>query len=327
MELVRRYLQAVKWWLPSTEKQDIVNELSDDIHSQIDDREAELGHTLSDDEVEVILKRFGRPIAVAGRYLPQQNLIGPALYPMYRAVLRGLVFFYLIPWLIVWMCLLAFWPSYRVEHSGFAVLGDLTTLVNLGFYLFGVVTLVFAAIDRSQARLFDRWNPQHLPRLREWNRISRVDSVIEAAFLLVVFAWWMDPGTSWVQADGIEVTSIWRTLHARYFAAGGLILGVTLITSVLNAIRPYWTPIRVGIRAVCNAAASVILIAHLRENWPMVQTAREVLSKGSRVGRPFLAAALNISMYCTLLLAAVISIGCFVYEAIRFARLREAPAA
>jgi 3-deoxy-D-manno-octulosonate 8-phosphate phosphatase KdsC-like HAD superfamily phosphatase len=65
MALVDRYLQAVKFWLPRKQKDDIIAELSEDLRSQIEDQEAELGRKLTDTEVEPILKRCGSPMAVA----------------------------------------------------------------------------------------------------------------------------------------------------------------------------------------------------------------------------------------------------------------------
>ena len=56
MALVDRYLHAVKFWLPRNQKDDIIAELSEDLRSQIEDQEAELGHKLTDAEVEPILK-------------------------------------------------------------------------------------------------------------------------------------------------------------------------------------------------------------------------------------------------------------------------------
>jgi hypothetical protein len=34
-ELVDRYLQAVRFWLPKRQQEDIIAELSEDLHSQI----------------------------------------------------------------------------------------------------------------------------------------------------------------------------------------------------------------------------------------------------------------------------------------------------
>ena len=39
MELIERYLQAVQFWLPKEQKADIIAELSEDLHAQIEERE------------------------------------------------------------------------------------------------------------------------------------------------------------------------------------------------------------------------------------------------------------------------------------------------
>ena len=75
MELLDRYLQSVKWLLPKEQKKDILAELSEDIRSQIEEKEAELGRRLDESDLEAILRRWGHPMLVAQRYLPQQYLI------------------------------------------------------------------------------------------------------------------------------------------------------------------------------------------------------------------------------------------------------------
>jgi len=87
MDLINRYLQAVKFWLPKNQKQDIIAELAEDLRSQIEDREAELGRKLNESEVADLLKQRGRPVLVANRFLPQDSLIGPVLFPIYLFVL------------------------------------------------------------------------------------------------------------------------------------------------------------------------------------------------------------------------------------------------
>ena len=59
MELIERYLQGVKFWLPTEQKQDIIAELSDSIYSQVEEQEGALGRKLIDAEVEAILKQRG----------------------------------------------------------------------------------------------------------------------------------------------------------------------------------------------------------------------------------------------------------------------------
>src|SRR5580658_11135807 len=121
MALVDRYLQAVKFWLPRKQKDDIIAELSEDLRSQIEEQEAELGRKLTDTEVEPILKRCGSPMAVAGRYLPQRSLIGPALFPIYRVIIRSLVLYFLLPWMLVWFGVTIFSPDFRADHPGAAL--------------------------------------------------------------------------------------------------------------------------------------------------------------------------------------------------------------
>ena len=80
MELIERYLESVKFWLPRRQKDDIIAELSDDIHAQVEEKkETALGRNLNEAEVEAILKQRGHPLLVANRFLPQESLIGPSL--------------------------------------------------------------------------------------------------------------------------------------------------------------------------------------------------------------------------------------------------------
>ena len=84
-ELIDRYLQAVRFWLPKAHRQDdLIAELGEDLRCQIEDKETELGHPLDKAEMAAILKRCGSPMMVAGRIAPQRHLIGPALFPIYE---------------------------------------------------------------------------------------------------------------------------------------------------------------------------------------------------------------------------------------------------
>jgi hypothetical protein len=131
MELLDPYLHAVEFWLPKAQKRDIIAELSGDIRSEIDEKEATLGRNVNEAELEAILKRRGDPLRVAETYLPQQHLVGPTLYPIYAMLLRAFTLYFLIPWLVIWICFVAFSPSYRANHPGLALLGTLGPLWSL----------------------------------------------------------------------------------------------------------------------------------------------------------------------------------------------------
>ena len=91
MELLDRYLKTVGTYLPKSQRADILRELSENIRSQIEDRETELGRPLNEAEQEALLKQVGNPLVVAGRFQKDQRtvafgrqLIGPALFPLVR---------------------------------------------------------------------------------------------------------------------------------------------------------------------------------------------------------------------------------------------------
>ncbi len=165
MELLDRYLQAVKFWLPKGQKQDIIAELSEDIRSQIEEKENELGRKLNEAEAEAIFKRVGRPVLVANRYSPQQYLIGPLLFPIYRFVLKIVALCYLVPWVLAWIGFMIYDPGFRAKHSGGTLIGALGSVWGplwlAAFCACGVVTIVFAVLERAQTKsgFLEDWDP------------------------------------------------------------------------------------------------------------------------------------------------------------------------
>ena len=93
MELLDRYLHAVREYMIRSHRDDFVKELGDNILSQMEDRAAELGRPLNESEQAEILKRFGHPLVVAAPYrrLPMQQLVGPKLFPLYWFALQAMV--------------------------------------------------------------------------------------------------------------------------------------------------------------------------------------------------------------------------------------------
>src|SRR5262245_56654736 len=149
MELLDRYLHSVRFWLPRSQQKDILAELSEDIRSEIEEKEMAQGRKLTESEVEAVLKQRGSPYKVASRYLPQRYLIGPAFFPLYTLILKAITVFYLVPWLAVWLFMVAFLPSYRAAHPGLELLGTLKELWNVALYAFVITTIVVVGMERS----------------------------------------------------------------------------------------------------------------------------------------------------------------------------------
>src|ERR1035438_9713626 len=116
MEMIERYLQAVGFWLPKQQKDDIIAELSADIYAQVEEQESGLGRKLKDAEIETILKQRGRPVFVANRFLPQEHLIGPLLFPVYRFVIKVIALCYLVPWVLAWIGMMTWDTAYRAQQ-------------------------------------------------------------------------------------------------------------------------------------------------------------------------------------------------------------------
>lgn len=168
MSLLDRYLQAVAALLPARQRQDILAELRANLQSEMDERAAERGRPLTEDEVAELLRQHGHPLAVAARYLPQQHLIGAPWIALYWFVLKiSLVFSAAITLLIATVQIFSDVAGHGGAHNFWTtVLG----YPNAALSIFAWTTLVFAALDYFCARegwLVNppSWDPRKLPSI------------------------------------------------------------------------------------------------------------------------------------------------------------------
>ena len=268
MELLDRYLQAVRFWLPRTQQNDIIAELGDDLRSQVEEQQSALGRQLNENEMVALLHQTGHPMRVAGRYLPQQSLIGPVLFPLYRFVVVVVAFGYLAPWILVWAGMMIFMPSYRATHSGMAMLGTWASFWSLAFTLFGVITITFAIMERFQARIswLNQWDPRKLPRVsRRKNRVSRVESVFGLAFSILFVVWWLALSRYGHMMFGPAAGFLWLNpaLRAWFFPAV-VPTCVLIVQQCINLFRPQWTWLRAAAMLVADAITLGILVSIAR---------------------------------------------------------------
>jgi hypothetical protein len=280
MELVDRYLQAVKFWLPRKQKDDIIAELSEDLRSQIEEKESELGRNLSDAEVEPILKRCGSPMAVAGRYLPQRSLIGPALFPIYSVVIRSLILYFLLPWLLLWMGIAIFSPDFRADHPGAALFLSLDPWWLACTYSLFFCTLAFALLDRSQMRsqVVNDWNPRSLPVIRDPHRISRGGTIFELTFSVATLSLWMQLGAfhSVFHFFGLTVTMAPRWQYFFWALTVFSLAGIGL--ACLHLVHPHWTRLSASLRLGIDCYSSAVMYLICRSNLVQSITSNDLSS-------------------------------------------------
>jgi len=198
MELLDRYLQAVKKHLPWERQDDIIAELRANLEAQLEDKEAELGRPLTKEEAEQWIKQLGSPIQVAARYQRQQYLIGPTLFPTYWYVLKLAFMWATGIYVVARVMTLAAQGSSAEAYAGIALGLPGMWLINAA-----IITLVFAVIELSGTQfgakiaqlppLNPGWSPLDLPPVgasdgenKPW---SFAKAVAEVVFGCLFFAW------------------------------------------------------------------------------------------------------------------------------------------
>lgn len=168
MELLDRYLEAVKKHLPWERPDDLVAELRANLEAQLEDKEAALGRALTKEEAAAWIRQMGAPRQLASHYWPQRYLIGPRLFPTYTLVLK-LVFL----WLLI---LLMLGNAVHIVITGISAAAVAGAMMNIAMALAvnaAVVTLIFAAIEIAArhnpekhtqlAETLAKWDPAALP--------------------------------------------------------------------------------------------------------------------------------------------------------------------
>jgi hypothetical protein len=288
MELLDRYLHAVKKFLPKEQQDNIVAELSDDLRSQMEDREAELGRPLTEAEQEAVLKAHGHPVIVAGRYRQDRRsvafgrqLIGPVLFPFYVKVLS----FNLGITLVVCLLVAAFFAG------GGPVLG--TILFHL-LLQFGIVTLVFCLAEASLARFPEAWDPRHPLSSRrlsaalqeerkertarnEGRQIPRLESFSQLVALAVLLGWLQALRSSahLFGSAPLGFAPVWQQVYLPV-----VLLNVAgMAQAAVNLFLPRWTRFHDGARVVLGVFWLAVLGFLLRAGaWIVLVNATDLVA-------------------------------------------------
>ncbi|HWJ46289.1 MAG TPA: hypothetical protein VNS62_01470 [Candidatus Udaeobacter sp.] len=306
MELVDRYLQAVRFWLPKTRRQeDLLAELGEDLRSQVEDKESELGHALDKNEISEVLKKCGAPMVVASRLGPKRHLIGPTLYPIYEFVLKMVLL-----WILVPVFIFIVGPATLASTNGNWGKTVVVTLGNLwsgAFIAAGVITLVFAVLERTHAiaDIACKWDPSTLPPLeRRERKTSLFQTICELGFNVFGLVWLLlvphHPFLMFGPAAAfLEVGPIWHTFYVPIV----LLSAAVILRSAIMLVRPQWTAFPLWTQLL-QAGLTLILVHYMIEaaghtiqgDWhPFVMVADGVRSSRQYVGFTKIATVVNVS--------------------------------
>jgi len=206
MELIDRYVHEVGEHLPRRLRADVQTELRSLLLDAVEERAREAGRPADSELVKRVLREFGTPQEVAAGYAPSpQHLIGPRLFPTYRIAVG-------IMGLVVAALLLAFFVAgvVRTIHrpddaitlgSALSVLGR---IFHTALFNFGLLTLVFAIVERVQQHremTGKAWDPAALPPVDDPDRISPAGHVF-SLYAILVFAILFNFYPQWVAIFG-----------------------------------------------------------------------------------------------------------------------------
>jgi hypothetical protein len=255
MELMDRYLHAVKGYLPPAQQNDIVAELKDGLLSQIEDREAALDRPLSDAEVQAFLKQSGHPMLVASRYLPQQHLISPSMYPFWWTAQKFM--------LVVVGSIYAVLAGIRAMSGGFSVKTFIQELfqavsgfIGTAVFYAAAITLVFWFFERNQVRFgfLDKWNPAKLAPATDKLQIPRSESIFDLVFETLFMLWWVG-AISFVTTAYHFGKPIPFSMSAAWDPYWWPILALSvggIALTIINLLEGYWSRPRLLARIVLN---------------------------------------------------------------------------
>jgi hypothetical protein len=159
MDLFDNYFRTLRLLLPKDQREDIVSELSEEVQSQVAEKEAALGRALNASEQEALLSQFGHPLLTASRYRPQRYLVGPILFPYYWLLLKVVVGLIVLSHVIGAVVLVTNGSS----SAQLAPIGE--RMISSVLKALGWITLLasVAGLWLTRSRALENWRPRPSP--------------------------------------------------------------------------------------------------------------------------------------------------------------------
>lgn len=253
MELLKSYLAAVKRNLPRKQRNDIIAELSEELRSQIEDRERELGRALTEAEQYAILVQHGDPLVVARRYWPEHRrslaigweLIGPELFPTYTFVLL----------LNLSVTLITVFIALWIYHLPVTVK---PFFLPLGMQIL-CVTAIFILLNVIRRRYPVHWiyAPAELASVAPLQRWYSMSGLVACG--LLTFWWLAVPYLQFLvlgpAAGEVRLSGVWQ----RYYIPVFLLFLAGIAQRAVTLARPDWNWLLPTSRFVIDGVGAVLM--------------------------------------------------------------------
>jgi hypothetical protein len=192
MKLIELYLDEIRQKLPPRNREDILREIHSVLMDTLEDCNPNPEEEPDKETVMSVLKEFGSPRKVALQYGARNYLIGPRFFPLYILVLK--IVLIIVSALHVLGVSVAF-----ISQSGFGtgVWDTIVTIVggilNTLFMGFGIVTLTFAAIERTTPEEWgedfeEDWQPEELYEKENQERVKLPELAVDITMNMILIA-------------------------------------------------------------------------------------------------------------------------------------------
>jgi hypothetical protein len=192
-ELIERYVNEVGQHLPRNMRQDIKMELNSLVHDALEERAADSGTEPTAEMAAAVLREMGKPEDMAASYLPEQYLIGPHLFPVYKLVLT--IVLAIVGAAFILGMVFTFASSEPAEIGG-KLLNILSGFWSAAVTNVGLITLIFAIIEYVIRRKknvnvvtladVEDWDPYHLPQVKDPDRAKRGELIFGIVFTTLI---------------------------------------------------------------------------------------------------------------------------------------------
>ena len=318
MDLLDRYLAAVAALLPKAQREDIVAELRDILLNQMEEKEAQLGRPLSAKEREAVLKAFGHPIAVAGRFGATRALIGPELYPFYIFGVKVLLVVAAIVSAISAVTTTVTDPG----DAASALATFMSGFISSGLTMIGVATVLGVAFERGWLPRtgFADWRVADLPILdslvpakkglfHKGALERRFEALLEVILTTLFILWWVGlvpaPWSNHVAGGDMVLRPgpVWATLYWPILGVAAL----QLVSSLVGLLRPAWVRAR-AVLEVIGSVAGLALAALLLQAGRLIVVGSQSARGADAEAIVGLQRALDLSLHLTTIVMIVVFI-------------------